>query len=212
MIKISLKGLAKFMTASPANQRKVLRDFKYPDPEGHAQATYYREARDYISEYHKKGYKPQWLIDKAKVLIENSALVPSRRTQIRYKNNARSLYSYCQHFGNKSFDILPVPALGLSFNGVTITVFPDLHVQESGRDNIIKLEFSKETPEERVVKIINQIMFEAQLSEGMDLLSSGVLLYDVPRGHIYRGARVGARMRSEIEAACSNIAAIWDGI
>jgi hypothetical protein len=45
MIKISLKGLAKFMTASPSAQRKVLRDYKYPKPEGEAQASFYRDAR-----------------------------------------------------------------------------------------------------------------------------------------------------------------------
>ncbi len=36
MIKLSAKGLAKFMTLSAAGQRKVLRDYKYPDEEGAA--------------------------------------------------------------------------------------------------------------------------------------------------------------------------------
>ena len=30
MIKLSLKGLAKYMTASAVGQRKVLRDYKFP--------------------------------------------------------------------------------------------------------------------------------------------------------------------------------------
>ena len=44
MIKISLKGFAKYMVANSAQQRKILTDYKYPQPEGQAMATYYREA------------------------------------------------------------------------------------------------------------------------------------------------------------------------
>jgi hypothetical protein len=41
LIKIGLKGLAKYMTSRPAAQRKVLWDYKNSDPEGQAQASKY---------------------------------------------------------------------------------------------------------------------------------------------------------------------------
>lgn len=41
MIKITAKGLAKFMIANAAQQRKILKDFKNPDPDGFAQKLYY---------------------------------------------------------------------------------------------------------------------------------------------------------------------------
>lgn len=47
MIKIGLKGLAKFMTSALAAQRKVLRDYKYPRQEGQTHASYYRDGRLY---------------------------------------------------------------------------------------------------------------------------------------------------------------------
>lgn len=45
VIKISLLGLANYMAASPVSQRKILRDFKYPKPEGEVKRTYYAPAR-----------------------------------------------------------------------------------------------------------------------------------------------------------------------
>jgi hypothetical protein len=55
-------------------------------------------------------------------------------------------------------------------------------------------------------------MFEAALVDGLKLPSSQVLYVDVPRGVRYKAARLGARMRANIEAACQNIAAIWPTI
>ena len=61
-LKLSAKGLAKFMTSSAAGQRKVLRDYKYPDEEGTAQAAYYREACDIVAQYHRDGHDKLWLV------------------------------------------------------------------------------------------------------------------------------------------------------
>jgi hypothetical protein len=46
MIRITVKGLAKFMRKGPVGQRTVLRDFKFPrGPAARAQTVYYAEAR-----------------------------------------------------------------------------------------------------------------------------------------------------------------------
>lgn len=211
MIKISLKGLAEFMAGSSAKQRRVLRDFKYPDPEGSAQAVYYREARDFITRYHQRRHAIQWLFDRSDQL-EAIAAQSSRQTKTRYGNNARVLREYARNFGNRHFDILPKLPLGLTLEGVMVTVIPDLHVRENGIEKIIKLEFSIDTPDDKIVKIITQAMFEAQSEEGMGLRSSSVLYFDVRRGASHKGARVGSRMRGEMEAACKNISALWNGI
>jgi len=76
MIKIGVKGLAKFMTASAAGQRKVLRDYKFPNEEGTAQAAYYREARDFVAEYHRRGHPAEWIRDKATVLQTTASTLP----------------------------------------------------------------------------------------------------------------------------------------
>jgi hypothetical protein len=49
MFKLSLKGFAIFISASPSGQRKVLHNFKYPDEKRRSQAKYYRDARKAIA-------------------------------------------------------------------------------------------------------------------------------------------------------------------
>ncbi len=211
MIRISLKGLAKFMTGNSAKQRKVLRDYKYPDPEGHAQATYYREARDFIVSHHQSGHSPLWLPERAAIL-DTLASQSAGQTKVRLRNNARALREYANHFGKRTFKVLRDVNLGIEHAGVLVTFAPDLHIKEGEKEKIIRLDFTKEPPDDKTVKIITQAMFEAQATLGMGLPSAAVLYLDVPRGQTHKGARAGSRMRTEIEAACKNISALWDGI
>jgi len=211
MIKISVKGLAKFMTSSAVTQRKILRDYKYPDPEGKAQAIYYRESRDFITAFHKNGSDSNWLIERADNLAKLSRVVDGH-TKTRLSHNARALREYSNHFGHKKFEILQNMKLELLFSDVIISIYPDLHIREKGQEKIVKLEFSSEQPNPQVIKIVSQAMFEAVSNSGLNLPSRNVLYIDVPRGTSHKGARVGARMRKEIEAACENIKAIWDSI
>jgi hypothetical protein len=209
MIQISLKGLAKFMTASAAGQRKVLRDYKYPDTEGQAQAAYYRDARNSIAKFHDQKLAATWLEDQAAALLAGSKSAAKPQIASRLKNNARALKCYAEHFGTTVYEVLPDVSLGLEFGGVLVTVNPDLHVTEKGKEKLLKLEFSAEEPEPDVIKVVSQAMFEAALRDGMKLASPQILYVDVPRGMRHKGARLGALTKKNIEAACSNIAAIW---
>lgn len=209
MIKISLKGLAKFMTATAAGQRKVLRNYKYPDPEGFAQARYYRESRERITAYHKNGHDERWLLSYASRLDTLAATATEGR-RTKYRSNARALRGYAKYFGHKDFKILTNLSFDLEFGEVLVSVVPDLHVEAKGREKIIKLKFPKNKQDDKMIRIMTQAMFEAQSKVGMGLPSSGVLCFDVPQGKVHKGARVGSRTRNEIEAACANIAAIWD--
>jgi hypothetical protein len=212
MIKISLKGLAKFMTAGAAAQRKILGDFKHPDPEGSAQARYYQEARDRIAAYHRFQHEDGWLSQQAGTIASRALASGGVATRVRLQNNARALRAYERHFGGRQFEILPDVSLDLAYAGVRVSVHPDLHVRELGRDRIVKLEFSQTKPDAKAVKIMAQGLFEAATNAGLGLSSADVLYMDCVRGVAYKGARVGARMGREIEAACQNIAALWPGI
>jgi hypothetical protein len=87
-----------------------------------------------------------------------------------------------------------------------------LHVWEKGRTKIIKLGFTPKEPAEQMIRIITQGMYEAASIAELGLKSADVLYFDVRRGEVHKGARVGARLKSEIQAACQNISAIWDQI
>lgn len=212
MIQITVKGLAQFMTANAAQQRKILASFKYPDEnENLARTLYYREARDGIRAYHAVGHDPQWL-DRQAQSLRGLAVSLGGQSRVRLNNNARAFAQYQAHFAAKTFRILEDKKFSLVAHEVKIKVTPDLHVEERGSEKIIKLEFNVKPPDDEMVKIISQVMFEASHQDGQGLPSSGILYLDVPRGIVHKGARAGARMRGNIDAACQNIAAIWNTI
>ena len=187
MIKVGLKGLAKFMTSNASRQRKVIRDYKYPDPEGYAQAGYYRDARDLIASYRRKGCEPSWLHDQA-LKLDALAAQAGGRVKTRFKHNARILREYSRYFAKKRFEVLPNVKLKLVFGGVEVSVVPDLRVKERKSEKIIKLEFSKEEPDDRIIKIIGQAMFEAQIKSGMGFEElSGALHGHTSRQDTQRG-------------------------
>lgn len=211
MISLSLRGLVKYMLASPAAQRKVLHDFKYPKGEGKAQAKYYRDARNCIRTFHEKGHGVDWLAGRANALSSRSDFDTGQRAS-RLRNNARAVRDYAAHFSEREFCLLPNLQLDLLYDPVRISVAPDLHVTEAKREKIIRLEFAKDGADDNSLRIMSQCMFEAASQSGLNLSSSCVLCFDVSRGSVCKGARIGARMASEIRAATANIAALWDTI
>lgn len=211
MISIGLKGLAKFMTAAPAAQRKILIDHKFPKYEGEAQAQYYREARRFIRAYHQKG-NPEGQLSLNADEVRTLAQVHGGMSGIRLRHNSRALREYEQCWGRKQFEVLSPISLALQFHGVRISVFPDLHVMEDGVEKIVKFEFSRDEPDAHLIKIMSQTMFEAALEGGLVLSAAGVLVLDVHRKKAHKGARVGSKIKRDIEAACQTIAAVWPGL
>src|SRR5262249_19128293 len=111
MKKLSIKGLADFMTASPSRQRTILRQYKYPDEdEPRAKILYYREARDRVAAHHSAGHHPSWLVTQA-VSLEQLAANSTSRARTRLRHNARGLRSYAQHFGLKQYTVVGELAL-----------------------------------------------------------------------------------------------------
>jgi hypothetical protein len=212
MIRISVKGLAKFMTSGPSAQRKILRDFKYPDEdEPSAMRLYYRDATKRIYAFHKNSHDGSWLIQKAKELTD-LASAHSGRPAARLRHNARALRAYEQFFGSRKFIPQGQLRLSISYGQVSIAVSPDLYVEEKGKLKLVKLEFGKDTPSQGVVKIVSQLLFEAGRGKVPAFSSSSVLYLDVPRGAEHKGARAGSRAAREIEDACKNIEQLWPGI
>jgi len=209
MIKLGVKGLADFMTSGPAKQRKILRDYKYPDAdEAFAKRIYYREARDYVAAFHANQHDRDWLEGKA-MEIGQLANVLGGASGLRLNHNSRALNEYSVGFSARRFEIQDDIRLSIEIRGVRVSVIPDIVVKERGKEKLVKLDFSSKAPPEPQVKIICQVMFEAARGVLEDLTGSSILYLDVPRGKQYLGARAGARTVQDIGAACENIAAIW---
>lgn len=212
MIKLSAKGLAKYITASPASQRKILQDFKYPkEDEPFAMRLYYQDAVDAIRAFHKGGQSRGWLLERADDLSRLAAL-NGGNSGIRLRNNSKAVRQYEVGFGSRRFAVMNELRLYLFIDKVRISVAPELYVIEGKKEKIIRLDFTKSAVNPEVVKIVSQCMFEAARGRIAELTSSSVLYFDVRNGTEYRGARMQSRTLRDVEAACKTISTLWDSI
>ena len=209
---IPLSCLAEYMTSGYARQRTVLQEFKYPQSDtSQARIKYYQDARDTLYSYHKNHLDRSWLTHQA-VSLESLSAVEQGNRRTRLEHNARALRAYEKFFGSKSYEVLTLPKWKLTFSSVKVVVRPDLYVAENDLPKAIKFEFGTKVPKPELIKIISQCMLEAAHQAGNSLPSGSVLFFDVPRGAIHKGARIGALMKRNIEAACLSIEAIWPTI
>src|SRR5688572_79173 len=109
MIKLTLKGLAKYVASSPAAQRKILQDFKYPaEDEPFAMMVYELEALDCLKEYVENRHSSEWLRQQAvqhTATRERQSVTSARRLG----QNAQAVLLYEKHFGGKELEILQTP-------------------------------------------------------------------------------------------------------
>lgn len=209
-ISIGIKGLAKYMTSGAATKRKILYDYKYPDPEGSAQAQYYTEARSTIARLVRKTIdRPLALQRSDELLAMGDAVRGARGTKL--KCNGRAIAQYVRHFGAKEFEWLQPPKLELAFGPVRIVTTPDLHVRDGHRERLIRLEFASGLNPE-VAQIIAQGVFESAQQAGLAIPASAVSVWRLSDGTVHGGARMGSRRRKDIEAECHNIVAIWPSL
>ena len=212
MIRLSVKTLAKYMTASPASQRQILREAKFPnEDEPYAMRLYYREASERIAAYHRNKHEAEWLLKKAEDLV-NLATLTGGPSGARLRHNGRALRQYNQHFSLRRFVVQTGCRLKLDIGDVRISIVPDLTVTEGGKEKLVRLDFSNSTPSSDLIKIVSQATYEAARGHVSNLTNTSVLYLDVPRGIEYKGARAGARTIREIEAACATISTVWDSI
>jgi hypothetical protein len=209
-INIGIKGLAKYMTSGEAARRKILFDYKHPDPEGNAQAQYYSEARTTIARLVRGTIDLAAALKHAEDLrVQGNTVEGARGTKL--KCNGRAIGQYVRHFGAKEFEWVQPPKLELNYGPVRISTSPDLHVRDGRRGRLIRLEFASDLKPE-AAQIIAQGIFESSQAAQLDVTASAVSVWKLADGTTHGGARMGSRMRKNIEAACQNIVAIWPSI
>lgn len=209
-ISIGIKGLAKYMTSGEATRRKILFDYKHPDPEGAALAQYYTEARSTIARLVRGTIDCASALKHADDLLSQGEDVAGARGT-KLKCNGRGITQYVRHFGSENFEWIQPPKLELTFASVRISTIPDLHVRDVRRERLIRLEFASDLKPESA-RIIAQGIFESAQLAGLAIPASAVAVWKMSDGTVHGGARMGSRMRKDIEAACHNIVAIWPSI
>ena len=209
--KISLTDFVKFMMASSSQQRTILRRHKYEDDvEGVAIRKYYREAYNTLHRFYRGNHPPAWLSGQAD-LVAASSTPPTPRGQARIDHNVDSIRQFEACFGNRKIDgRSPGPMLSYSHDNLIVKVYTDIFGTEGRFDRSIKFHFADSKDPEQFAKIVCQVMFEAACNAGYVISSSAVRVWDRYSCKEYKLARVGARIRKDIEAACTAIVALWE--
>ncbi|MGC1687568.1 MAG: hypothetical protein WA734_18220 [Candidatus Acidiferrales bacterium] len=208
MIRITAKGLAKYMTSGDASKRKILHDFKFPDPEGAVQAKYYAEARRAIEQYHGGGNDASIIVSAVDELNTKAARELGRKHD-RLRNNIRALESYLTNFGKKSLTILPTPDVKFTHGQVLVSAYPDLYVKDGDRHKIIKLDLGKDHPKPEMIRIVLQVTYAAAQAANLPVLPKDVIYVEVEHGTQHSGVAKRSRLQKDIEAACQTIEDVW---
>lgn len=213
-IQISVNGLAKFMKASSATQRTLLRNQKFqftPDGKKRPQIVRYSEARAAIRKYHESGNDVAVLLSAIESLVKKENEQPEKDSS-RLHDNVRALKTYMTHFSKSSFTVLTTPKPKYSHGEVTVSATPDLYVDENGKKKLIRLDFNSSKPDNEVVQIILKVMHEASVSSNLNVQPKDVVYLDVSGQAQYTGAKLNVRLKRDIDAACETIADIWPRI
>jgi hypothetical protein len=212
MIKLTLKGLAKYVASSPAAQRKILQDFKYPTAdEPFAMRVYYREAMDCLKQYIRQQRSSEWLREQARNLTLTSDGQLAKSIE-RLRQNARAVLMYEKLFRTAGIEVLDTPRFRLTLHGVTISVVPDLCLLDGTRKKLIKIQFGGKKLADQSVRVMTQCMLEAANTSGYGLSASSCVYIDLPREVVHPAPRAGKRTLQDVKAACETISQIWESI
>jgi hypothetical protein len=175
-------------------------------------AFYYSDALRSIVRFHDANHDTAWLLERAAELHDKATTEQRRPFAIQFASNGRALESYAQHFATPwcSRGAMPKSRLSLRFGRVVVAASPDVVLRVKNADRFVKLAFSKEAQDERVSRVMAQVMFEALEEHGLGVTSGQVRVYNLSSGDDSRGARLGSRLRADIEAACETLEALWD--
>jgi hypothetical protein len=196
------------MTSGDARKRKILRDYKFPDPEGAVQTKYYAEARRVIEQYHSGGNDVSVIVSAVDELNTKAAREHGRKHD-RLRNNIRALESYLSNFGKKKLTVLPTPNVKFTHGQVLVSAYPDLYVKDGDHHKIIKLDLGKAAPNTQMIRIVLQITYAAAQSANLPVSPKDVIYVDVERGTQHSGVTKRARLMRDIEAACQTIEDVW---
>ncbi len=208
--KLSMKSLAQFMTAGSSRQRTILKNNKFPRA-AQIIIIHYQDAINAIRDFHQSGNKPATLV-KSIDTLRKKAIGAKAQTTARIANNIRAIENYLRHFQTRQCDVLKVPKMKYVHGTVTVSVFPDLLIDENGQRALIKLDFTQQGATDEQIQIMLQLMYEAATTEGLGINSKNVIYINGKSSEPHRCSKIRRNIKREIDAACENIEAMWEGI
>jgi hypothetical protein len=207
-MRITVKGLAKFIQAPVHRRIQIVKEFQEKDTtDGAFKAAYYSSARAAVARFHREGHDLNSLRNKSAELKAEAVNSRSARAN-RLLNNARGIESYGTNFGNLRFEVVPREKLLFVLSGVTISATPDLHVVRDSKTALVKLDFSKNIPKQEMIDIVLYTTIWAAESARLKVNHQDVLYLDVERGTIFAWQSNSRRVSAIVRGACEEVARI----
>lgn len=213
-MRISVKILADFMLASPARQRSIIRDSKFPklrDGKPRPQIVRYSETRAAIRDFHESGNDITVLL-RAVERLSNKKINNPDKDASRIDDNIRAINAYAKYYSKTPFTVLPTPRPIYRFGQVEVSATPDLFIQENGTKKLIKLDFNQGKPRKEAVDIIMKVMAEAAAQAELGVRPKDVVYLDVSRREQYNGKKLNTGLKKNIDAALATIQDMWGSI
>lgn len=209
---LTFNGVVKLMSASSAKDReKLLSDYKYPEPEGNAQGTYYGAARDGIRKYHAAN-NDRSVTDAILKSLESLYSGANWAKTAKLDNNIRALTSYLGNFGNRKFVPLDGERLLIDCEGVTLNLHPDFVATEGKRTRIVRYAFSQKGVTDDEIRFSLQLLSFYARNVGLEVQNADCQLLIVSDGSVRTLTGVSTRFEPNLKSAMREVRRNWGDI
>jgi hypothetical protein len=218
---ISVNKLAEFMTASPARQRQILKDRKYPTE---YKGMYYKEAAESIAQVIASNLEDVAALGNQKLVLEQ-IVTDKIGTQRRIQSNIDALEGFetmldkIELYGCAAELGAHAPQK-LKFYGVEVSVRPEVILKRDGKSSqligAMKLHFPRQFPLNDVAAgfvsaVLQEWCRNCMADHGLPQ-GDFCAVVDVGSRSFFPGVKATAMRLKQVEAACQNIAALWPSI
>lgn len=206
---LTMIGVAKYMASAQAIQREnLLYHYKFPKPEGSAQADYYTWAKDSIRAYHEAG-NDITVLDTAILDIERTMLGANQQAAAKLDNNRRVLQSYRSYFALKKLVPQPHQPVEILFEGVRIKLRPHLIATEGKRTRIIQYAYGRDGATKEELHFLKQLLLFYGQKAGIEVSNSDCLLMEIATGDIHNPSGVASTFEAKLRHAMREAKRTW---
>jgi hypothetical protein len=180
-IRVSMTGLASFVTTAGRSAESRLEPFKFNKRgEGFARSVYYQLALKTIRVYHSNDNDAS-IFDQALLEIQTRVdKSTDKRERTRLDHNASAIATYRKVYGRRKFKTLPNKRLQYRIGGIVITAQPDLWVEEQGTQVLLKIGMAKHSPS--YIDILLAVLRKAAVSSKYKIRAKNIVYLNVASG------------------------------
>lgn len=206
---LSFNGVVKVLSASSAKDREdLIRDYKYPEPEGKAKGYYYGIARDTIRKYHAAN-NDCGVVDTSLEAVQSLYKEANAAKMSKLDNNIRVARAYMRHFGDKKYVPQDAPKIIADCEGVSLRMRPDFLAAEGKRTRIVRYEFSQKGATNDEIQFSLQMLAFYARAAGVEVQNSDCQLLIVADGTVKTLSGVSTRFEPKLKSAMREVRRIW---